>query len=79
MLPTAYIVFICLVIISYLSSNGVDGFSFKSLSLQTKINPIQRYNLKTSAAKKDDKAVEVASEYWQGEWVSQSREKCQYY
>lgn len=75
MLPITYIVLICLVIISYLSTNGVDGFSFKSLSLHTKINPIRHYNPKSSAAKKDDKAVEVASEYWQGEWVSESKVK----
>ena len=78
MLPITYVVLICLVI-SYLSTNGVDGFSFKSLSLHTKINPIRHYNFKSSAAKKDDKAVEVASEYWQGEWVSESRVRCLYY
>lgn len=77
MLPTTHIVFICLVIISYLLTSAVDGFSLKSLSLHTKMNPTQRYNFMSSAAKKDDKAVEVGTEYWQGEWVR--ADKCQYF
>jgi len=51
----------------------VNGFTFKSLSLNTKVNhvqTVQRYNYKSFAAKKDDKP-EVANEYWQGDWVSQ--------